>query len=52
MTSENWSYFAAAIVTINIAAFVTYITSKFHKELLAEHRLNILKSTAAEPQPQ
>ena len=43
MTNENWSYFVAAIGTINVAAFITYITSKFNKELMAENRLNIQK---------
>jgi signal transduction histidine kinase len=43
MTAENWAYFCAAIVTINVAAFVTYITSLYNKELTAENKLNIDK---------
>lgn len=43
MTAENWSYYCAAIVTINVAAFVTYITSRYNNELSAENKLNIDK---------
>lgn len=41
VTGEMWSYFFVAILTINVAGFVTHVTSLFNKELMSQNKANL-----------